>query len=153
MTFAYMGHSQGGRNGTGYQTTEEMIRNKPNSAGLLEFVYFHTSTPGQKPLPGPDSLTSTFNHIGMIVPDPEATQKRLEDYGVTIYKKLGAEWPSDGPYGTPYSLGDAAGLSEDEWEEIKKGMTNLNKLNIFAGDPDGNLIEILPLNEPPETIA
>lgn len=44
----YMGHSQGGRNGTGYQTGLEMTRDKNNMAGLMEFheykVSFYTVT-------------------------------------------------------------------------------------------------------------
>jgi lactoylglutathione lyase len=33
----YMGHSQGGRNGTGFQSGAEMNRDKNNMAGLMEF--------------------------------------------------------------------------------------------------------------------
>lgn len=32
----YMGHAQGGRNGTGFQTGAEMARDKNNMAGLVE---------------------------------------------------------------------------------------------------------------------
>lgn len=148
MSVTYLGHSQGGRNGSGYQTTEELLRNKQNSAGLIELVYFNTTSIGGEPIPGPDKRTSTFSHVGIIVPDPPTTQARLEEYGVTIYKKLGAPMPTDGPLGSPFALGDATYLSPEAFEEIQEQMTKLNQLNIFAADPDGNMLEIQPFNEP-----
>lgn len=39
-TIMYMAHNQGGRNGTGYQTGAEMLRDKNNMAGMVEFVYY-----------------------------------------------------------------------------------------------------------------
>lgn len=39
----YMGHSQAGRNGMGYQTGAEMARDKNNMAGLVEFQYYSVS--------------------------------------------------------------------------------------------------------------
>ena len=149
ISITYMGYSQGGRNGSAYQTTREMIRNKQNAAGMIELVYFNRTNIGGEPILGGDKMTSTFNHIGMIVPDPSATQARLEKFGVTIYKKLGARMPKDGPMGSPSILGDASNLSPEAFEEIQEEFTKLNALNIFAADPDGNLLEILPLNEPP----
>jgi len=38
-TITYMGHSQGGRNGTGFQTGLEMVRDKNNMAGLVELQH------------------------------------------------------------------------------------------------------------------
>jgi catechol-2,3-dioxygenase len=35
----YMGHSQGGKNGSGYQTGQEMARDRGNLAGLVEFIW------------------------------------------------------------------------------------------------------------------
>jgi lactoylglutathione lyase len=148
MSVTYLGHSQGGRNGTGYQTVGELIRNKQNSAGLLELVYFNTTSIGGEPIPGPDKRASTFSHIGVIVPDPAATQERLEEYNVTIYKKLAEPMPKDGPLGSPFALGDATYLSPEAFEEIQEQMTLLNQLNIFAADPDGNMLEIQPFHEP-----
>ncbi|PSN74685.1 hypothetical protein BS50DRAFT_615524 [Corynespora cassiicola Philippines] len=148
LSVTYLGHSQGGRNGSAYQTAEELLRNKQNSAGLLEFVYFNRTSIGGEPIPGSDVRTSTFSHVGIIVPDPKATQARLEEFGVTIYKKIAEPMPKDGPLGTPFALGDASFLSDEAFEEIQEQMTKLNQLNIFAADPDGNLLEILPFNEP-----
>jgi lactoylglutathione lyase len=36
----YMGHSQGGKNGTGYQSGREMARDKTNMTGLIELVWY-----------------------------------------------------------------------------------------------------------------
>lgn len=148
LSVSYIGHSQGGRNGSAFQTTEEMIRNKQNSAGLIQVTYFNTTSIGGEPIPGPNQRTSTLCNIGFVVPDSEATQRRLEQYGVTIYKKLGEQMPDDGPLGNPFSIGDATNLSPEAWKAIQDQMTTLNQYNIFAADPDGNLLEILPLNEP-----
>ncbi|KAF1966896.1 hypothetical protein BU23DRAFT_306020 [Bimuria novae-zelandiae CBS 107.79] len=82
-------HSQGGRNGSAYQTTAELIRNKQNSAGIIELVYFNRTTIGGAPIQGGHEKTGISNHVGFVTPDQEATQKRLEEHGVRIYKKLG----------------------------------------------------------------
>lgn len=145
ITVTYMSHSQGGRNGTGYQSTEEMLRYKNNNGGHLEFVYLNTTG---EDIPSLAEQTSTFSHVGIIVPDVEAVQERLEDYGVTIYKKVGEPMPVDGYLSRPSSLGDASNLSSEEFAAFQEAMTQLNQLNVFAADPDGNLLEILPLNEP-----
>jgi lactoylglutathione lyase len=34
----YMGHAQGGKNGTGYMTGEDLFKEKDNIQGLIEFV-------------------------------------------------------------------------------------------------------------------
>jgi lactoylglutathione lyase len=144
VSFTYMGHSAGGRNGTGYQTTEELIRYKNNGYGRIELV--HLSTP-KKEMPGPDVLPSTLNHIGIIVPNTTATQERLQKKNVRILKKVGESMPKDGPLANPYFLGDASKLHPKEFATFQDMMTEVNKFNIFALDPDGNLLEILPEDE------
>jgi lactoylglutathione lyase len=42
-TIMYMGHAQGGKNGTGYQTGEEMFSEVFNMEGLIEFIEFKVS--------------------------------------------------------------------------------------------------------------
>jgi lactoylglutathione lyase len=37
-TIMYMGHAQGGKKGTGFMTGEELLSEKDNMAGLIEFV-------------------------------------------------------------------------------------------------------------------
>lgn len=145
FSITYLAHSGGGKNGTAYQTTEELIRFKNNDAGKLELVSLDIEG---KDIPGPPRMTSTISHLGIIVPDIPATQARLEEFGVTIYKKVGDPLPSTGYMANPYSLGDATNLSPKEWADIQAAMSQLNMLNIFAADPDGNLLEILPLDEP-----
>ena len=122
-----------------------MLRYKNNNGGHLEFVYLNTTG---EDIPSLAEQTSTFSHVGIIVPDVEAVQERLEDYGVTIYKKVGEPMPVDGYLSRPSSLGDASNLSSEEFAAFQEAMTQLNQLNVFAADPDGNLLEILPLNEP-----
>jgi len=148
MTVAYMAHSGGGKNGSAYQTTEELIRYKNNAGGKLELVYLNTTG---KDVPGPTTMTNTFSHIGIIVPDLAAIQDRLEKYGVTIYKRTGEPMPTDGYMGNPFSFGDATELTPEDWTDIQEEMGKINYLNIFASDPDGNVLEIQPLNEPSMT--
>lgn len=145
FAITYLAHSSGGKNGTGYQTTEELIRFKNNDAGKLELVHFD-SRAGE--IPGSPERTSTISHLGIIVPDMAATLARLEEYGVTIYKRPGEPMPTEGYLANPYSIGDASKLSAEEFAEILAVMGQLNTLNIFAADPDGNLLEIMPLDEP-----
>ncbi|SPJ78287.1 uncharacterized protein FTOL_06676 [Fusarium torulosum] len=142
FSITYMGHSSGGRNGTGYQTTEEMIRNKNNNGGHIELI--HLSASQEPKLSSADS----FRHlIGIIVPDVRAAQARLEKYGVEIYKKIGEPWPTSGPLGNPYAFGDATNLTGMEWIAIQDGMARINLEAVFAADPDGNLLELLPAEE------
>jgi lactoylglutathione lyase len=145
VSFTYMSHSQGGRNGSSYQTVEEMIRQKNNNAGHLEFVHLDIE---KEAIPGSPERVSTINHIGIIVPDLEATQARLEANGVCIYKKIGAPMPTEGYLSSKYDFGDATNLSDEEFAAVQAIMTQFNSQTIFASDPDGNLLEILPLNEP-----
>ncbi|KAI9162847.1 Lactoylglutathione lyase [Paramyrothecium foliicola] len=144
VSFTYLSHSQGGRNGSAYQTTDEILRYKNNNAGHIEL--FHLATEGHD-VPGPVQIANTLNHIGIIVPDLEATQARLEEHGVTIYKKINAPMPSTGYMSSKFSLGDATNLADEEFATLQKVMGEFNKQTIFAADPDGNLLEILPLVE------
>ncbi|KAM5345269.1 hypothetical protein ACJ41O_011131 [Fusarium nematophilum] len=144
FSVSYMAHSAGGKNGTGYQATEELLREKNNGEGRLELV--HLNVAGED-IPGSDQRATTLSHLGIIVPNTTETQIRLEKLGVEIYKGVGEKMPSSGPLGNPFSLGDASSLTDEEFEAIQEGMTRLNHLNIFAADPDGNLLEILPLEE------
>jgi lactoylglutathione lyase len=41
----YMAHAQGGRNGTGFQSGEELARDKNNLAGLVEFTQYKVRHP------------------------------------------------------------------------------------------------------------
>ncbi|KAJ4256800.1 hypothetical protein NW762_008896 [Fusarium torreyae] len=142
FSVTYLGHSSGGRNGTGYQTAEEMIRNKNNMAGQLSLI--HLKAPDEPQLQG----TNTFRHIiGIIVPDITEAQARLEKYGAEIFRKIEEPMPTTGPLGNPYGFGDAADLSTKDWEAIQNVMTKINLEGVFAADPDGNLLKVLPAEE------
>ncbi|KAF4999879.1 hypothetical protein FDECE_11378 [Fusarium decemcellulare] len=147
LSIAYLGKSSGGKNGTAYQTTEEMIRNKNNAEGQLELIHLNATGNGNI-APAPLQRTSTFRHIlGFIVPNTTETQARLEKYGLEIYKKVGEDMPTTGPLGDRFAYGDATGLSDKAWEEIQKAMTKVNFWNVLAVDPDGNLFTVFLAEE------
>jgi lactoylglutathione lyase len=141
FSISYMGHSHGGRNGTGYQTADEINREKNNIEGLIELI--NIDAPSWN-LPAGIDTPNTFSHIGMVVPDVAATQKHLESIGATIYKAWNETFVLDGPFA------DAAGLknipldeiSQDERDMIEKVLGPTNRPLIFVADPDGNIIEV-----------
>ncbi|CAM1508953.1 Fc.00g026920.m01.CDS01 [Cosmosporella sp. VM-42] len=144
LSIAYMGHSQGGRNGTGYQTTAEINSEKNNNAGSLEMLYLDIPN---KDLPASSEKSTTFGHIGIIVPDVEATQARLEGFpGVRILKNTGAPTPSEG------EIAIANGFSQATWDQIddeerkviETVLSTVNERFIYVADPDGNIIEVQP---------
>lgn len=112
---------------------------------MIELIHFDA---GGEYIPGPDVRASTFGNVGFIVPDPRVAEQRLKEYGATVYKGVGEDMPTSGPLGRPEVLGDARGLSEEAWRDIQREMSTLNRANVFAADPDGNLIEVLPVVEP-----
>lgn len=147
FSIAYLSHQHGGKNGTGYQTTAEMLREKNNAQGLLELV--HVDIPDYN-LPASTARPNTFGHIGMVVPDMKATQARLEAYpGINIVKNSGEPIPAQGEVANATSLGpdELAQLSEEEIAFIMAVLQPPNEDFIFVTDPDGNLIEIQPLED------
>ncbi|KPM35029.1 hypothetical protein AK830_g11543 [Neonectria ditissima] len=144
-SITYMGHSHGGKNGTGYQTTDELNREKNNAEGLLELVYVDIPDNG---LAASTKNPNTFGHIGIVVPDIQATQARLEAYGdsVEIIKSYDQNMflPSDIANAGSLSPEAVAQLSKDEIDFILGVLIPFTKPLIFVNDPDGNLIEIQP---------
>ncbi|KAI1370086.1 hypothetical protein F4677DRAFT_398462 [Hypoxylon crocopeplum] len=138
---AYMGHSSGGRNGTGYQTTAELIRNQANSQGLLELLYVDIED--DYVISPSTDIPNTFSHLGFIVPDIDEAQNRLEVSNVSIYKRVGEPFPRDGPVINAGVL-NRSRFSQEEFESIIAGMSESTKGFILAADPDGNMIEIVP---------
>jgi lactoylglutathione lyase len=136
----YMAHSSGGKNGTGYQTTEELIRHQHNSQGLVELLYFDVP---DNDIPSSSDTPTTLMHIGINVPDIEATQARLEKLGVAIYKKIGEPFPTEGPLMNASAI-DPSKLDPEEYQALQAFLAELNKNVIFAADPDGNVLEIMP---------
>ncbi|CAH0042697.1 unnamed protein product [Clonostachys rhizophaga] len=145
LSIAYMGHSQGGRNGTGYQTTAELNRDKNNAAGLVEMIYF--DIPDKSHLQASSVRTNTFGHMGVIVPDVEAAQARLEALpGVRILKRFGAPTESEGEVAIangfpPEAL---AQVSAEERATIAAVLSVINERFLYVADPDGNIIEVQP---------
>ncbi|KAH6885253.1 hypothetical protein B0T10DRAFT_91707 [Thelonectria olida] len=138
----YMAHSHGGRNGTGYQTTEELIREKNNAKGMLELINIDVP---ENALPASTLIANTFGHIGMVVPDIEATQARLDAFpGISTLKRYGEDLSLYSRIATATSLSAKmlAQLPDAEKELIMATLVPFNKPFIIVTDPDGNMIEI-----------
>ena len=140
FSISYMGHSHGGRNGTGYQTSEEMIRQKNNIEGLIELVNLDFVN---WDLPSGIRVPNTFSHIGMVVPNITDTQARLEAMNANIIKGAGETFTLDGAFadGTGFTqAGDA--ISQEEIDLIMQTLVPINTPIILVADPDGNVIEV-----------
>jgi lactoylglutathione lyase len=137
----YMGRSHGGRNGTGYQTAEELTREKNNIEGLIELL--HVDAPSWNPRAGKD-LPNTFHHIGMVVPDPEETQKHLDAMGAKILKRYNEPFKLKGGFAIAAGVRNIPlkELSQKERNFIEQTLAPTNEPLIFVADPDGNLIEV-----------
>lgn len=140
FSISYMGHSHGGRNGTGYQTSDEMVLQKNNIEGLLEIISL--DYPGWD-LPAGIKMANTFSHIGMVVPNITDTQLRLEAIGANIFKASGEPFTINGPFADATGFtqaGDA--ISQEEIDVIMKTLVPINTPLLFVADPDGNIIEV-----------
>jgi lactoylglutathione lyase len=140
FSISYMGHAQGGRNGTGYQTSAELNRDKNNIAGLLEILSVESP---RWDLPAGIKVPNTFSHICMVVPNITATQERLKALGANIIKASGELPTLDGPFASATGItqaGDA--LSPEELDLILQTFVPLQTPLIFVADPDGNIIEV-----------
>ncbi|RDW72558.1 VOC family protein [Aspergillus mulundensis] len=147
FTITYMGHSQGGRNGTGFQTGAELNLAKNNLAGLLEIVQFNVS---DDTLLGSLNRTNTFGHIGLIVPDIVKAQDYLISQGVEILKPYGEAIETfTGPVNNAFGIGEYAGVHQAAKQALMEaqGLIGLPLLMMVA-DPDGNLVEIQQQEQP-----
>ena len=146
LSIAYMAHSHGGKNGTGYQTVSEMNRLKNNMEGLLELIHYDD--------PDADLVASTvkantFSHYGLIVPDVPAAQARFEKLGVNILKKAGVGGDLQGPIAEAYGLGSVFEKDPAEAEKIEKALLATGGQDfVIITDPDGNMIEVQSLYAP-----
>ncbi|KAF2650384.1 Glyoxalase/Bleomycin resistance protein/Dihydroxybiphenyl dioxygenase [Lophiostoma macrostomum CBS 122681] len=142
----YMAHAQGGRNGTGFQTGEELVRDKNNLAGLVE--YYQPDAASKKFDPTP---RNTLSHMGLIVPDLAKAQDRFDELGVTIIKRAGVLDFS--PSTTNQLIASAWGiddLAKNETQQntaaMKPGLEIMGFPEfIIIADPDGNLFEVQAL--------
>ncbi|PSN69272.1 hypothetical protein BS50DRAFT_675458 [Corynespora cassiicola Philippines] len=143
----YMGHSQGGRNSTGFQSGAEMIRDKNNMAGLMEFQHY-SRHPTRRYTPQ-STPHLTFSHMGLIVDSLSAAQARFDRLGVRTIKRQGAiDFSPEreenrifaGAWGIP-DLGD-----EQAQNDFIEGLPGMRAIGfgefILVADPDGNLFEV-----------
>jgi len=146
FSIAYMAHSHGGRNGTGYQTVREINRQKNNMEGLLELVHYSDPT---EPLVPSTVHANTFGHFGVIVPDIPAAQARFEKLGVNFIKKAGEAAKLEGPIAESYGLGGVYERDPKEAEELYQAVLAPGLMDFaLVTDPDGNLIEVQSLYTP-----
>lgn len=141
-SITYMAHSHGGKNGTGYQTNDALIYEKNNSEGLLELISIDVPN---NALPPSTEVANTFSHIGMVVPDIQALQARLDTFpNVTVLKRYDEELSLYSKISTATSMSAKmiAQLSEEEQRAIEGVMVPFMKSFIVVADPDGNMVEI-----------
>ncbi|KAJ4150916.1 hypothetical protein LMH87_011643 [Akanthomyces muscarius] len=144
LSIAYLGHARGGRNGTGYQTTQELLRDKNNAQGLVEMIWLDVP---RRDIASPSKRTNGVGHIGVVVPDVDAAQARLEALGsVGILKRVGEDTPRSGPLAVSqgFSEGVYAQVPLEERRAMEAVLDENNRRFIYAQDPDGNILEIQP---------
>lgn len=132
FSISYMGHAAGGRNGTGFQTAAEMNRDKNNREGMLELVSVEgVGWDVQK-------TSNGLSHGGVVVPDIEGFQKRLDGMdNVKVVKAFG-----EAPSTAMPSYAGLAALDQAEQDAIFEVIHDSNLPLIFVADPSGNVWEI-----------
>lgn len=136
----YMGYSHGGKNGTGFQSGEELFAEKNNIEGLIEFLYVEDCGGTADFMPSTERINS-FSHIGLIVPDIDATQARLERYDARIVKPAGEIIEPDSVAAKAFGFASNTAAAR----KALKGVEGIGFDSfILATDPDGNLLEIQP---------
>ena len=123
------------------KTNEELNRQKNNIEGLLELVSLEV--PDNLLVPS-TKVPNTFGHIGVVVPDIEATQARLDAYpGVNIVKRYGEPMTKVGAAANATGLGpeQLSQLTEEEVEFLESVLLPTNEPLLLITDPDGNIIE------------
>jgi lactoylglutathione lyase len=134
MAVMYMGYPEGGKNGTGFQTGQQMLDEKNNREGLIEFVYIR----GQERLTASSEVPNTFSHIGLIVPDIKATQERMDRMGAKIVKRIGKKPKVQGLIANAYGMTDLKKAKAALPGILQLGFTEF----LIVADPDGNLFEV-----------
>lgn len=95
---------------------------------------------------------NTFSHLGLIVPDLTAAQKRFDELGVTILKRAGEldfspEKEENQVFAKAWGMNDLA--DKETQENIKAMLPGLDVMGfkefIIIADPDGNLFEVQAL--------
>ena len=136
---AYLGHSQGGKNGTGYQSGAELYAQKTNTAGLLELMYLKDVNDAFPRFTPSTEVVNTFSHVGLVVPDVKATEARMIERGVRILKKSGADIVAGSDMTLAFGILDGS----VDIAATKAGIEAIGfKDFLIIADPDGNMIEI-----------
>lgn len=144
----YMGHAHGGKNGTGYQTGPELLREKNNAEGMLEFQYFANSADVNAT--ATTQRPNTFSHIGLMVPSLADAQARMERFGVTISKRIGVSAEGIAAVENAFGFGAYVTTNVTERELLIKGQDLIGfSLLLAVEDPDGNMIEVQQIVPPP----
>jgi lactoylglutathione lyase len=145
----YMGHAQGGRNGTGFQTGGELLRNKNNAAGLLEFMFLDGAADQAERLAS-TRRANTFSHLGLIVPSLENVQEWFDSHGVNVTKRIRETASENERVRNALGIGEAALTNQTEKALLEQGqeMVGFPQL-LIVKDPDGNMIEVQQLVSPP----
>ncbi|KAK4496519.1 hypothetical protein PRZ48_012499 [Zasmidium cellare] len=139
----YLSFSQGGSNGTGYQTGEALFAQKTNTMGQLELIYREKCNRSyQSNIPATTQTENTFSHVGLVVPDIRSFQRRMEKFKVPILKRTGESSFDDEVRGAR-----AFGVGSD----IQQGRMAVRALAaigfeqfVIVVDPDGNAVEVQP---------
>lgn len=145
FSLTYMGFAQGGRNGTGFQTGQELLKNKNNSGGLVKLLHF--SAAESEPVV-PTQTTTTMSNLGLVVPDLDVAQKRFEEAGVKIVKRRGVDTlTGESDVAVSFNVGPESTQNQTQVEELVEGLQVTDLKNIlFIEDPDGNLLEVIEQN-------
>ncbi|PGG98202.1 hypothetical protein GX51_06922 [Blastomyces parvus] len=150
VSISYLAHSHGGKNGTAYQTTSELNRNKNNMEGLLELLHYDYDSYKHPPT---ISLDNTFSHFGIVVPCVTRFQKRVDKLKLPILKRAGGEMTQEALEAVAKSHGLRKMWEENKLEAESLLLMLLESIPgfsdfIFMTDPDGNLIEVQPQELP-----
>jgi lactoylglutathione lyase len=145
----YMAHSHGGRNGTGFQTGEELLREKNNANGLIEFQYLADAADAEERLAS-TRRANTFSHVGLIVPDLLKAQEWFDEMGVKVTKRIGTPAGNIDSVENALGIGREALTNETERALLVEGqfMVGFPQL-LTIEDPDGNMLEVQQLVPPP----
>jgi lactoylglutathione lyase len=145
----YMGHAQGGRNGTGFQTGEELLRNKNNAAGLLELQFLENAADQEERLAS-TRRANTFSHLGLVVPSLEKAQEWFDSHGVNVTKRIGETAGENDGVRNALGIGEAALTNQTEKDLLNQGQELVGFPQLLVvEDPDGNMIEVQQLVPPP----
>lgn len=86
------------------------------------------------------STTQSFSHFGLVVPDIQAAEARMDAFNVTILKRVGDAVNEDGEI--PLAFGMPG--SGPETDAALTGLADFGFDGfMIIADPDGNVIEVL----------